>query len=72
MSVGEVDLLVSVPTHNSAQTVGETVQRIRMGLLKYFPRERAGILNADAGSKDGSTSDGADGSKADGAGHPQG
>jgi hypothetical protein len=53
MSVGEVDLLVSVPTHNSAQTVGETVQRIRMGLLKYFPRERAVILNADAGSKDG-------------------
>lgn len=53
MSVGEVDLLVSVPTHNSAQTVGETVQRIRMGLLKYFPRELAVILNADAGSKDG-------------------
>jgi len=53
MSVGEVDLLVSVPTHNSAQTVGETVQSIRMGLLKYFPRERAVILNADAGSKDG-------------------
>jgi len=48
-----VDLLVSVPTHNSAQTVGETVQRIRMGLLKYFPRELAVILNADAGSKDG-------------------
>jgi len=53
MSVGEVDLLVSVPTHNSAQTVGETVQSIRTGLLKYFPRERAVILNADAGSKDG-------------------
>ena len=48
-----MDLLVSVPTHNSAQTAGETVQRIRMGLLKYFPRERAVILNADAGSKDG-------------------
>jgi hypothetical protein len=50
--VGEVDLLVGVPTHNSAKTVGETVQGIRLGLLKYFPRERTVILNADGGSKD--------------------
>jgi len=47
-----VDLLVGVPTHNNARTVGETVQGIRVGLLKYFPRERAVILNLDAGSKD--------------------
>ena len=52
ISVGEVDLLVGVPTHNSAETVGQTVQGIRVGLLKYFPRERAVILNVDAGSKD--------------------
>jgi glucosylglycerate synthase len=52
MSVGEVDLLVGVPTHNNAKTVGQTVQAIRAGLLKYFPRERAVILNADGGSKD--------------------
>jgi hypothetical protein len=51
--VGEVDLLVGVPTHNSAKTVGETVQGIRVGLLKHFPRERAVILNVDGGSKDG-------------------
>jgi hypothetical protein len=51
--VGEVDLLVGVPTHNNAKTVGETVQAIRAGLLKYFPRERAVVLNADGGSKDG-------------------
>jgi hypothetical protein len=50
--VGEVDLLVGVPTHNSAKTVGETLQGIRLGLLKYFPRERTVILNADGGSKD--------------------
>jgi len=52
ISVGEVDLLVGVPTHNSAKTVGETLQGIRVGLLKYFPRERAVILNPDGGSKD--------------------
>jgi len=47
-----VDLLVGVPTHNNAKTVGETLQGIRVGLLKYFPRERAVILNVDGGSKD--------------------
>ncbi len=52
ISVGEVDLLVGVPTHNSAKTVGATLQAIRVGLLKYFPRERVVIVNADGGSKD--------------------
>jgi hypothetical protein len=52
MSVGEVDVLVGVPTYNNAKTIGQTVQAIRVGLLKYFPRERAVIVNADGGSKD--------------------
>jgi hypothetical protein len=47
-----VDLLVGLPTHNNAKTVGETVQAIRVGLLKYFPRDRVVIVNADGGSKD--------------------
>ena len=47
-----MDLLVGVPTHNNAKTVGETVQAIRVGLLKYFPRERVVIVNPDGGSKD--------------------
>jgi hypothetical protein len=47
-----VDLLVGLPTHNNAATVGEVVQAIRVGLLKYFPRERVVIVNADGGSKD--------------------
>lgn len=41
-----------MPTHNNAKTVGEIVQAIRTGLLKYFPRERVVIVNADGGSKD--------------------
>jgi glucosylglycerate synthase len=56
ISVGEVDLLVGLPTYNDAQTVGQVVQVIRAGLLKYFPRERAAILNADGGSEDETTS----------------
>jgi hypothetical protein len=52
INVGEVDILVGVPTYNDAGTVGQVVQAIRAGLLKYFPRLRAVIINADGGSRD--------------------
>ena len=52
IDVGEADVLVGVPTYNNAATVGHVVQTIRAGLLKYFPRERAVIVNADGGSRD--------------------
>jgi hypothetical protein len=52
INVGEADILVGVPTYNNAATVGQVVQTIRAGLLKYFPRERAVIINADGGSRD--------------------
>lgn len=52
ISVGEVDILVGLHTHNHAKTIGHVIQVIREGLLKYFPRERAAILNSDAGSHD--------------------
>jgi hypothetical protein len=51
--VGEVDLLVGLPTFNNAKTLGTVVQAIRAGLLKHFPRERAVIINVDGGSRDG-------------------
>ena len=54
ISVGEVDILVGLHTYNNAKTIGHIVQVIRDGLLKYFPRERVAILNADGGSQDGS------------------
>ena len=52
INVGEVDILIGVPTYNHAGTVGQVVQAIRAGLLQYFPRQRAVIINADGGSKD--------------------
>lgn len=55
INVGEVDLLVGLPTHNNAETVGGVVQAIQAGILKCFPRERTAILNVDAGSKDGTS-----------------
>jgi glucosylglycerate synthase len=53
INVGEVDILVGLPTHNNAKTIGSIVQTIRSGILRCFPRERAVIINADGGSRDG-------------------
>jgi hypothetical protein len=53
MNVGDVDIVVGVPTYNDARSVGQVVQGVRAGLLKHFPRERSVIINADGGSRDG-------------------
>lgn len=53
ISVGEIDILVGLPTHNNAKTVGAVIAAVQEGLLQWFPRERAAIINADGGSRDG-------------------
>lgn len=53
INVGEVDILVGLPTYNNGETVGQVVQAVRAGLLRYFPRARSVIINADGGSRDG-------------------
>jgi hypothetical protein len=53
INVGEVDILVGVPTHNNAKTVGPIVHAVQSGILRGFPRDRAVIINADGGSRDG-------------------
>jgi glucosylglycerate synthase len=53
INVGEVDILVGLPTHNNAKTIGSIVHTIQTGILRGFPRERAVIINADGGSRDG-------------------
>jgi glucosylglycerate synthase len=53
INVGEVDILVGLPTHNNAKTVGSLVHTIRSAILRDFPRERVVIINADGGSRDG-------------------
>ena len=53
IDVGEADILLGLPTHNNAKTIGSIVQTIRNCILRNFPRERAVIINADGGSRDG-------------------
>ena len=55
INVGEVDILIGVPTHNNAKTIGSIVETIRAGIVKFFPRQRAAIINADGGSRDGTS-----------------
>jgi len=55
ISVGEVDIVVGLSTHNHAKTVGTVIGAIQSGILKCFPRERVAIINADGGSQDGTT-----------------
>ena len=55
IDVGEVDILIGVPTHNNAKTIEPVIQAIQVGILKCFPRERAVIINVDGGSRDGTS-----------------
>ena len=47
INVGEVDILVGLPTHNKAKTIEPVIQAIQSGILKCFPHERAVIINPD-------------------------
>lgn len=53
INVGEIDILIGLPTCNNAKTVGAVVGAIQTGILQRFPRDRAAIINPDAGSRDG-------------------
>ena len=52
MSVGEVDLLVALPTYNNAGTVAQAIQAIEDSYQQNFVRDRVVILNVDGGSTD--------------------
>ena len=52
-TIGEVDILIGVPSYNNARTIGHVVRALQAGLAKYFPDRRAAIINSDGGSTDG-------------------
>ena len=49
------DLLIAIPTYNSATTIEPVTRAMVTGLTKYFPEASAVMLNADCGSHDGTT-----------------
>jgi glucosylglycerate synthase len=52
MSVGEVDLLVGISSHNAADTIGHVERAIERSVQQNFVRERVVIVNISGGDKD--------------------
>lgn len=52
-ALGEVDILVGIPSFDNARTIGHVVRAAAAGLAKHFPGARAAIVNSDGGSRDG-------------------
>lgn len=49
------DIVVGIASYNNARTIGHVVRAVDAGLAKYFPSEKAIIINSDGGSKDATT-----------------
>ena len=53
--VGVADLLIGIPSYNNAATVGHVARTVAAGLRTHFPDATPVIVNADGGSKDGTS-----------------
>ena len=52
MSVGEVDLLVGISSHDAGDAVGQAVQAVEQSIQRQFIRQRVVIVLLDGGTKD--------------------
>src|SRR5215471_5992537 len=53
MAVGQVDVLVGLPTLNNAATVENVAKAVHVCFTRELPRLRTVMINSDAGSTDG-------------------
>ena len=51
--LGRADIMVGIPSYRNAATIGHVVRAAQAGLVQYFPDLRPVLVNADAGSPDG-------------------
>ena len=51
--LGPADIMVGIPSFKNAATIGYVVRAAHAGLVQYFPDLRPVLVNADAGSPDG-------------------
>ena len=51
--LGSADIMVGIPIFKNAATIGYVVRAAQAGLVQYFPDLRPVLVNADAGSPDG-------------------
>ena len=52
-ALGQVDLLVGIPSFNNARTIGHVVRAVAAGLARHFPDQKTVLVNSDGGSTDG-------------------
>jgi hypothetical protein len=52
----QADIMVGIPSYRNAATIGHVVRAAQAGLVQYFPDLRPLVVNADAGSPDGTQS----------------
>jgi hypothetical protein len=53
IAVGQVDILVGLPTLNNASTIIDVVRAVHQCFTRDFPRLRTVMINSDGGSTDG-------------------
>jgi len=53
MAVGQVDVLVGLPTLNHSDSVGPVVRAVHVAFNRELARERTALVNVDGGSTDG-------------------
>jgi hypothetical protein len=51
--LGRADIMVGIPSYRNAATIGHVTRAAQAGLVQYFPDLRPVLVNADAGSPDG-------------------
>jgi glucosylglycerate synthase len=51
--IGRADILVGIPSFNSAKTIGGVIRAVEAGIRKNFPDHRSVICVSDGGSEDG-------------------
>jgi glucosylglycerate synthase len=53
--LGRADIMVGIPSYRNAATIGHVTRAAQAGLVQYFPDSRPVLVNADAGSPDGTS-----------------
>jgi hypothetical protein len=51
--LGPADIMVGIPSFKNAATIGHVARAAQAGLVQYFPDRKPVLVNADAGSPDG-------------------
>jgi hypothetical protein len=51
--LGSADIMVGIPSYRNAATIGHVTRAAQAGMVQYFPDSKPVLVNADAGSPDG-------------------